>query len=852
MKINARFGTPPLLLSVLFLTSQVPRSRAALLYAENFDGVTLGANKEEGLITGEGTHQAQTAVWTKQAPAGWAVDDSLMQGLGDPEKDGVVEWAGWSFTDPRWWAYTAGNQNRETFAKAGGAIAVTDPDEWDDLTRNGPYNSYLVSPQIPVAAGAGGEVMMRFDSSWRPEDPQKAVILVSWDGGAFTEILRWDPNVGNVNYHDDNSTNETVYLPLKPPAGTQTAQFRFGTIDAGNNWWWAIDNLALYTGDEPPHFETHPLAPTDSTVGSSFTVGTGVPVDFSVSLDVNPAAGTLQWVRMNGATRTVLAGQTGETLSLASVALADSGIYLCEATNAAGTVKSGPVKMTVAGFTITEQPQAQTVAATFPASLTVAADSAGTLSYQWFKGPEATRVEIPGATTSTLNFPSTTLADDSLYSVKISGTTDGAAFSGFSNSVRLAVQPLLFDQDPASVEVPEGTPATFEVIVSSTGSPTYQWLFRGIGQTSPAQPVAGATGSVLTLASVARFGSGYYSVKATNPLGSMTSAEAKLTVLVEPAATRIFKENWQTVALGPNVEEGILTGAGFPAPQNAVWSPTAPNGWTIDNSAMPIPQAANVSGTDGVKEWFGWSFVEPSWWSLTSDNQGRNGFSKGLGDSLDTGIPAVIAVADTDEWDDLAHTGGAFRSALISPSISLAGTTPGSVVLTFDSCWQREGNMKAGLEVSLDGGAWQRVLLWSDAGADQHNNNTDETVSIPLSTTAANTSLKLRFSFVDGTNNWYWAIDNIAVTAVTSTAVSDPLVITSLKVDPATKLVTVKWKSVPQKAYKLQHSQNLKDWLTALPGLTGAAGAETEASIDVDTLFPTPPLPAKLFFRISE
>ncbi|MES2705233.1 MAG: hypothetical protein V4726_01405 [Verrucomicrobiota bacterium] len=850
MKLNSPFRTPPLLLSVLFLTFPAHRSRGAILYSENFDGVTLGANKEEGITTGDGERKAQTAVWTKTAPAGWTVDDSQMQGLGDPTTDGVVEWAGWSFTDPRWWAYTAGNQNRTSFVKGGGAIAVTDPDEWDDLTRNGPYNSYLVSPRIPVAAAAGAELTLRFDSSWRPEVPQKAVILVSWDNGAFTEILRWE-GAGD-KLHPEGMENETVYLTLTPPPGAQNAQFRFGTIDAGNNWWWAIDNLALYSGAEPPHFETHPVSPADTNVSSSFIVGTGAAVDLAVSMDGTPAAGTLQWVRMNGATRTVLTGQTAETLSLPSAVLADSGLYLCEATNAAGTIKSAPVLMTVAGFTVTEQPLAQTVAATFPAAFTVAADSTFALTYQWFKGPEATRVEIPGATSSTLSFAAAALADDGVYSVRISGTTGTVPFSGFSNVARLSVQPLLIDQPPASTEAAQGEAASFEVVASSTGTPTYQWLFRAIGQAGPAAPVDGATGSTLSLTSASRFGTGYYSVRVTNPLGSVTSPEAKLTVHVPPSTTEIFKENWQSVALGPNVEEGILTGAGFPAPQTAVWSPAAPNGWTIDNSAMPVPSPENVSGTDGVKEWFGWSFAEPGWWSTTAGEQGRSGFSKGLGDSAETGIPAVVAIADTDEWDDLAHTGGAFSSALISPSISLAGTTPGSVVLSFDSCWQREGNMKAILEVSLDGGPYQQVLFWTDSGPDTHDNNTDETVTIPISTTAANTSLKLRYSLVDATNNWYWAIDNIQVTAATTAVPGVPPVITSMNFNAATKVITLKWKSVPQKAYKLQYSQNLQTWQTAVPNLTGAAGAETEVSSDVDTLFPTPPVPGKLFFRISE
>ncbi|RYD30917.1 MAG: hypothetical protein EOP86_19000, partial [Verrucomicrobiaceae bacterium] len=105
MKTNAHIRNFPLLLSGFFLTFHIQQGRGALLYSENFDGVTLGANKEEGITTGDGSPLPQTAVWTGTAPAGWTVDNSQMQGLGDPTTDGVAEWAGWSFTDPRWWAY---------------------------------------------------------------------------------------------------------------------------------------------------------------------------------------------------------------------------------------------------------------------------------------------------------------------------------------------------------------------------------------------------------------------------------------------------------------------------------------------------------------------------------------------------------------------------------------------------------------------------------------------------------------------------------------------------------------------------------------------------------------------------
>ncbi len=105
---NQVSGSPLLLLIAASFTTV---SEGTIMFSENFDSMPLGPNWEEGISTGSGGQQ--TKVWTKVAPAGWTVDDSLMQGLGNPATNGVMEWAG-SFTDPKWWAETAGNQNRSS------------------------------------------------------------------------------------------------------------------------------------------------------------------------------------------------------------------------------------------------------------------------------------------------------------------------------------------------------------------------------------------------------------------------------------------------------------------------------------------------------------------------------------------------------------------------------------------------------------------------------------------------------------------------------------------------------------------------------------------------------------------
>jgi hypothetical protein len=96
-----------------------------------------------------------------------------------------------------------------------------------------------------------------FDSSWRAEafddgpgpsggnmNNQTAVIAVSYDGGNTSEILRWESDPESPAYKDD-ATDETVTIPLDVPVGATALELRFGLINAGDDWWWAIDNLRI-------------------------------------------------------------------------------------------------------------------------------------------------------------------------------------------------------------------------------------------------------------------------------------------------------------------------------------------------------------------------------------------------------------------------------------------------------------------------------------------------------------------------------------------------------------------------------------------------------------------------------
>jgi hypothetical protein len=233
---------------VLALAGVVQAQNTYVLLEEDFEGLPLGPNVEEA-VSGD-------AVWTNIPPDGWFNDNSDVPGVGDPATDGVTEWAGWAFADKDWWTRAAEDQRRSEFTLGQGTVAIADGDEWDDAAHpavpgTGTFDVWLHTRPIDVSNAKPGTIQLKFDSSWRPEYDsnyhQTANIRVSFDGGELIEILRWESDSASPNYKDDNSTNETIILNIANPAGAQSMVIIFGYFDAGNDWWWAIDNI-LITG----------------------------------------------------------------------------------------------------------------------------------------------------------------------------------------------------------------------------------------------------------------------------------------------------------------------------------------------------------------------------------------------------------------------------------------------------------------------------------------------------------------------------------------------------------------------------------------------------------------------------
>jgi hypothetical protein len=286
------------------------------LFSENFDSLTLGPSVNERATPTATAHTVSPPVpgtesipnfFTHTPPAGWtvlqnfdnfghtdlnnpnyAVGDQVGNlGIGNQGNPGagVDEWEGWSFTDSDQWLM-ADTQRREEFRDGlanHSIVAVADPDEYDDMgggLAGQYYNTGMSSGSISVAGKSN--VNLQFDSSWRDEsfddeqtvnpalggqavNNQTAIVYASFDGGAPVQVTQFNSLAGDPNFKDD-SPNEHLNFPVNIPAGAQNMKLSFAMINAGNDWWWAIDNLELRQGASAPfwseNFESVPLGPS--------------------------------------------------------------------------------------------------------------------------------------------------------------------------------------------------------------------------------------------------------------------------------------------------------------------------------------------------------------------------------------------------------------------------------------------------------------------------------------------------------------------------------------------------------------------------------------------------------------
>ena len=198
----------------------------------------------------------------------------------------------------------------------------------------------------------------------------------------------------------------------------------------------------------------------------------------------------------------------------------------------------------------------------------------------------------------------------------------------------------------------------------------------------------------------------------------------------------VFEENFDSLSLKPFESSSEKGGDGTD------WTDELLFGWQM----IKADDHGIKNGGTSVKEFDGWTFVDPVWWNQSAGGQNRSLFAKASG---------VIAVADPDEFDDLSDS--KFNAALITPSIDVSKVEANSLILKFDSSWRKTGGVGS-LIVQYDDGEEKTLLTKNSNSPDAYS----ETIELPLENPKGSESLTIKWDR-QGDNHYWWAIDNISV-----------------------------------------------------------------------------------------
>jgi polygalacturonase len=174
---------------------------------------------------------------------------------------------------------------------------------------------------------------------------------------------------------------------------------------------------------------------------------------------------------------------------------------------------------------ITTQPTDQTVSSGQTVTFSPVYNGTLPLFYQWYYN---TNTVLGSATNSTLTLTNVQVTDSGGYSVIVSNTSGSVTSTVAMLTVNLA-PPTIISQPQDQTVFPTGN-ATFSVAAVGSEPFTYQWYFN------TTTLLSNATDSTLTLTNVQPGDAGLYSVLVSNPVDSVMSSNAVLTVNTNPVA----------------------------------------------------------------------------------------------------------------------------------------------------------------------------------------------------------------------------------------------------------------------------------------------------------------------------
>jgi serralysin len=229
----------------------------------------------------------------------------------------------------------------------------------------------------------------------------------------------------------------------------------------------------------------------------------------------------LQVLGTNGSTvlATAPAQPAGTAQSLVGVSLPDAGTYYIRVSaSSSANVQLYDLTFSAAADNVCPQwivhPDGQDVCAGASVFLFASASGAPSPTYQWRRNGNP----LPGQTGQTLFFTATTTSAGDYDCV---ATNSCSSITSNVATVTVTASPTI-SQQPSSITVPAGSPASFSVVASPEGV-GYQWYKDG-------NLITGANASTYEIASVTQAHAGSYACEVFNECDGTTSNPATLTV----------------------------------------------------------------------------------------------------------------------------------------------------------------------------------------------------------------------------------------------------------------------------------------------------------------------------------
>jgi VCBS repeat-containing protein len=785
-------------------------------FAEDFQSLplqafplaTVGPPPTNGIHGGAKVSNG-TADWSPDLPAGWT-RDNMSTPPPSTYPDGTFDtggetYYGWHVMDIDSWIAEQGDQSRSSFqnefqypgfsAPSTGShnhILVADGDSYDDyesLSTNH-MNTYAYLPPVNLKGGVDGTLKLDFDSSFRPEDPsdglQQATVDVSYDGGStWTNLLTMDNSNGPkapYSAGDLSRVNQHITLNAANPAGA-IAQFRFGYLDASNEWWWSVDNInvtATQTDQSTltAHLVTAPqhgsltLNPNGSFTYTATGNYTG-PDSFTYTTSdgmITTAPATVNiTVNANNTAPVPVKDAYKATQNLALNVAGPSGVLVNDSDPDTGGF-DGLTTAQVAG------PSHGTLAFNLDGSFLYTPTS-GYFGPDSFTYQLSDSVHTSSAATVNINVVRPNLhapvAGDDSYSLNENGVLTTTAANGiFANDTDA-------DGDTLS-PVLESKPQHGTLTLNGNGSFTYtphQFYYGpdsftyvdydGVHFSNVA--TVNITVNQTNVAPAANLDA--YTTPLNTPLTATVTNGLLTNDRDDGTITTLMTENFDELPLQP-FDASIHKGATGNA--NGDWTDSLPTGWTRDNQTTPAP-----SLTAG-EVYYGWHVLDIDSWIHEQTDQARSKFQGEINFPGYSQTPPLVGshnhvlVADGDAYDDYQNidpgTSMGMNTLFTSPSVSLAGLNQNSLTLEFDSSFRPEEAQEAKVQVSYDGGTnWATLLDFTTANSGGSGNQMriNDHITLDANNPAGATNAVFRWAYLNAGNDWWWAIDNIKITGST-------------------------------------------------------------------------------------